>query len=469
MLLTQIDKIPTRYELLKDPAILNLESLSYSKFHLISLVIFLLAIIHTFSVRFIHQYATNLKKKHAATGKDEITFVIQLLFFLAEVEVVFAIWAIPLFITIACMYDWNIALEYFHTRDYTEPLFVVIILALASTKPIIHMSEKILHGISKIFGGSVSATWFTLLTIGPLMGSFITEVAAMIICALLLSNKFYAHHPSSALSYATIGLLFVNISVGGILTDFASPAVLILSHSWKWNMLEVFMDFGYKAIIGIVIANTIYWLYFRKELKLLSAREKAKQIYTLFSSQRKEETIPYWITLVHVLFLVWIVVVAHYPIIFIASFLFFIGFHQATKKYQYEINMTRPLLVGLFLGALTIHGGVQGWWVVSILKDLSPLDVFGVSIALTAFNDNVAIAYLATLVPDWNEIYQYMVFTGLVAGGGLTVIANAPNPAGYSILKKHFPHGLKPFSLLLGALVPTMILYVLFYFLRPSS
>jgi len=124
-------------------------------------------------------------------------------------------------------------------------------------------------------------------------------------------------------------------------------------------------------------------------------------------------------------------------------------------------------MIGLFLAGLVIHGGLQGWWVIALLENLSPLSVMGVAIALTGFNDNAGISYLTTLVPDWGEIYKYAIFTGVVAGGGLTVIANAPNPAGYSILKKHFNNEIKPIPLFLAALIPTLILYIIYYLLGP--
>ena len=57
---------------------------------------------------------------------------------------------------------------------------------------------------------------------------------------------------------------------------------------------------------------------------------------------------------------------------------------------------------------------------------------------LTAFNDNAAITYLASLVPGFSDALKYVVMAGAVTGGGLTVIANSPNPAGQSILASRF-------------------------------
>ncbi|PIS02308.1 MAG: hypothetical protein COT85_05955 [Chlamydiae bacterium CG10_big_fil_rev_8_21_14_0_10_42_34] len=470
MILAEIVKTPAKYDCLKHPMVLQLESLDFTPFHLIAFIIFFLAIIHTLSVYKVHQWARKLElhQKPRRDGKRrERSIGVQLLYFISEVEVVFALWTIPLFICIAAIYGWTIGLEYINTRDYTEPLFVVVILAMASTKPIVHAAEGLISWIAKGLGGSLSAWWMVLLTVGPLLGSLITEAGAMALCALLLSRHFYHYHPSKKLAYATLALLFVNISVGGVLTDFASPAVLVLAHCWKWSMSDIFLSFGWKAAIGIVISNLIYWYYFRKEFALLNVRKKAVKIFAHYSSRKQETKIPYWISFVHMLFMALIVVVSHYPAIFIAIFMFFIGFHQATRAHQHSIRLARPMMIGLFLAGLVIHGGLQGWWVVSILEGLSPLSVMGVVIALTGFNDNTAISYLSTLVPNWGTAFQYAIFTGAIAGGGLTVIANAPNPAGYTILKKHFDNGIKPLNLLLAALTPTIILYAIYYFIGP--
>lgn len=458
----EVAKQPAKFDCLKQPIVLQLESLTYTPFHVIALIIFICAIIHTLSVYKVYKWAHRLEVHQARTSRS---LLVHTLYFLSEVEVVFAVWVIPLFIAISYFYGSHIALEYINTRDYTETLFVVVILCMASTRPIVDAAEQAIRWVAKGFGGSLSAWWLTLLTLGPLLGSLITEVGAMALCAFLLSRQFYQYHPSTKLSYATLALLFVNISVGGVLTDFASPAVLVLAHCWHWTTFDMLTIFGWKAALGIVIANTIYWIYFRKELQELNHKRKAHRIE--LASQPQEHPVPSWITYIHMFFMALMVVVSHYPAIFIALFLFFVGFHQATKHHQAPIQMTRPLLVGLFLAGLVIHGGLQGWWVVEILTGLTPTAVMSVAMALTGFNDNTAISYLATLVPDWGKIYEYAIFTGVIAGGGLTVIANAPNPAGYAILRKHFENGIKPLNLLAAALIPTLVLYAVFYFFGP--
>lgn len=469
-LLAEILKQPSKLDCLKLPKVLELENLIYTPFHLISLALFILAIIHTLSAHKIHSLAQRLEMRQGIRQKEKKhrrSFLIYLLYFLAEVEVVFAIWAIPLFFVMSFFYNWTVALDYVNTRDYTEALFVVVILCISSTRPIVQTAEASIAWIAKKLGGSLSAWWLTLLTIGPLMGSLITETGAMALCAFLLSRQFYEYRPSLKLSYATLGLLFVNISVGGILTNFASPAVLILAHHWGWSTPDMFLHFGWKAALGICLSNLLYWFYFRKEFQELDMQRNPNYPGFTPPLPKEADPIPAWITCIHLLFLVWVVLVSHYPAIFIASLIFFIGFHQATCKHQSPIHLTRPLLVGLFLAGIIVHGGLQGWWVVQLLEGLDPLSVMGVAIAITGFNDNTSIAYLATLMPNWGEIFEYAVFTGIIAGGGLTVIGNAPNPAGQSILKKHFGNEIKPTKLFLGAFLPTLVLYAIFYFFGP--
>jgi Na+/H+ antiporter NhaD/arsenite permease-like protein len=142
--------------------------------------------------------------------------------------------------------------------------------------------------------------------------------------------------------------------------------------------------------------------------------------------------------------------------------LFFLGFAQVTKPFQNRIDLKPALLVGFFLGGLVIHGGLQGWWIEPILGNLSEIPLMLSSTVLTAFNDNAAITYLSTLVPGFTDSLKYAVVAGAVTGGGLTIIANAPNPAGISILKKFFNDEVSPAGILAGALTPTIILLILF-------
>ncbi len=270
--------------------------------------------------------------------------------------------------------------------------------------------------------------------LGPLLGSFITEPAAMTLCALLLGREIYRLEPSLLFRYATIGLLFVNVSVGGVLTNFAAPPVLIVAGKWDWGTLHMLetsacapwagSSSARRSIFSLSAANSRGWPAVRAELP---------------DEEDDAEPVPMWVTGVHVAFLTWTVLVAHEPALFIGGFLFFLGFTMATTAYQDETNLRSPLLVGFFLAGLVIHGGLQGWWIEPVISRLSQYPLLLGSTVLTAFNDNAAITYLATLVPNFSDTLKAAVVSGAVAGGGLTVIANAANPAGQALLQRYFP------------------------------
>jgi hypothetical protein len=172
--------------------------------------------------------------------------------------------------------------------------------------------------------------------------------------------------------------------------------------------------------------------------------------------------VPAWVIAAHMLFIAWTVFNSHYPALFLGGFLFFLGFARATSPYQSRVELRTPLLVGFFLAGLVIHGGLQGWWIAPVLASLGEEPLFVAAALLTAFNDNALITYLATLVPNLGDLFKVAVVGGAVVGGGMTVIANAPNPAGQALLSRFFDGSVSPLRLALGALTPTVIAALLF-------
>ncbi len=452
-----------------------MQSSGVSGFEIACLVIFVLAVIHTLLANKISLISQKIAERHRRKrarppgfdptfpendAKDK-SFAAEILHFLGEVEVIFGIWVIPLLLAFSFFYDWGTAVNYIDGRNFTEPVFVVVVMCLAATRPIVKLAEQMLAFIAKLMGGSLASWWFVILTIGPLLGSLITEAGAMTLSALLLANKFYQFQPSKRFSYATIGLLFVNVSVGGVLTNFAAPPVLIVHSSWDWSTSYMFSYFGWKAVTGILLGNSLYFFLFRRELRVLDKRRKSAK---LKGNEIEDAKAPLWISLIHVLLLFWCVVNAEYPAIFIGTFLLFLGFHQATSPHQYPLHLKRPILVGFFLGGLVIHGGLQGWWITPLLGGLKEGPLMLVGTVLTAFNDNAMVTYLSSLIPTLTESMKQAIMSGVVVGGGLTVIANAPNPAGQMLLRKYFKDGVSPMRLFVAASIPTLIMFAVFYY-----
>jgi hypothetical protein len=436
--------------------------------------IFVLAILHTFgAARFValsHQVQAAHNARAAARGAPRHPSVLaELLHFLGEIEVVFGIWAVVLLLVITGYKDWETAAHYFSgTVNYTEALFVVVIMALASTRPVVGFAENAMRHVANAGGATPAAWWITILTVGPVLGSIITEPAAMTISALLLARQFYDLEPSRRLKYATLGLLFVNVSIGGTLTNFAAPPVLMVARPWGWTTAYVLGHLGWRAVIAILVSTALYFVAFRGELQRLASQPARPDIEHPDEEATSDERllpVPLWIVLVHLGFIAWTVANAHYPALFIGGFLFFLGFARATTAYQSRVDMRSPLLVGFFLGGLVIHGGLQAWWIAPVLSGLSETPLFLAASVLTAFNDNALITYLATLVPNLDVGMKGAIVEGAVTAGGLTVIANAPNPAGQALLARFFEGSILPLGLLLGALIPTLVAALAFRFL----
>lgn len=432
--------------------------------------IFVLAVLHTFVAPWFTSAAHRLQHgtDHRLATKGLLSrpsVRAEVLHFFGEVEVVFGLWAIPLLIVIVWAQGWTTAVHYVNdTVNYTEPLFVVVIMALASTRPIVLLAESTLRSIAQLGRGTPGAWWLSILMLAPILGSFITEPGAMTIAALLLARQFFDLNPSLRLRYATLGLLFVNVSIGGTLTHFAAPPVLMVAREWQWDTPFMLSHFGWRSVMSIVVATLVYYLAFRKEFIALAAVTPRPDTEIAEDADVRTPLLPVpaWITLVHLAFMAWTVVNAHYPALFIGGFLFFIGFSRATATYQSRLDFKTPLLVGFFLAGLVIHGGLQGWWIAPVLASLSEHGAFWGATVLTAFNDNALITYLSTLVPNLSDGFKAAVVEGAVTGGGLTVIANAPNPAGQALLGRFFGESVSPWRLFVSALIPTLIAAAMF-------
>ncbi len=454
-------------------------------FNLAATLIFLFAILHTFLAPKFQNLAHKLEHAHKQRLKQEkfrilhpeqrvpVSFASTLCHFLGEVEVVFGLWIIPFALVCNTYYSMEDFLLYIdHDTSFTEPLFVAVVMVIASSRPIYRLAENTLKFGASLGKGTPAAWWLSVLCIAPLLGSFITEPAAMTLSAILLGKKFYQLKPSEPLKYATIALLFVNVSVGGTLTHFAAPPIVMVAGKWDWGMGHMFLNFGWKAIIGIIIANVLYFMIFRKEFTRLAEVQRANSAYDSAvptSWEDRQDIIPVWVYITSILFLAWTVYFAHHPACFVGGFMFFLGFTMATPQYQNAFSIKVPMLVAFFLAGLLIMGGVQGWWMQPVLQALSELGAtatMGVASVLTAFNDNASVTFLASTVPNLQEEIKYAIVAGAVTGGGLTVIANAPNPAGQAILGKYFKSGISALWLFLWAFIPTTIIFLLFILIR---
>jgi uncharacterized membrane protein len=417
---------------------LQVSMLTPTLIQIVGATIFAIAILHTFSTKIFeqlaHRYPTHAGVFHL----------------LGEIEVVFGFWALIFIIAMGIAEDGQTAIYYLDSRNFTEPMFVFVIMIIAATRPILQTAMFLVAMLARLIplSGSVGY-YFIVLSIVPLLGSFITEPAAMTLAALILANHIYSFDISNRLKYATLGVLFVNVSIGGTLTSFAAPPVLMVAHAWGWDTTFMLSTFGWKAAIAVVINALGVTALFYKELSKLIPHEV---------SSASSSSVPLPLIAAHLLFLVGVVMFSHHPTIFMGLFLFFMGVTHAYESHQDPLILREGLLVAFFLAGLVVLGGQQQWWLQPLLLSMSSEQVYIGATLLTAITDNAALTYLGSLVNGLSDTFKYALVAGAVTGGGLTIIANAPNPAGVSILRKYFTdESVSPLGLFAAAIVPTIV------------
>lgn len=411
--------------------------------------LFALALIHTFCV----SYFAKLSQKYPKGSAAESLFHL-----LAEVEVVFGFWAFLFLIIWTSIEGIKPVVAYQDSLNMTEPLFIFCIMVLASTRPIITVARKVILFLS--FAASklvpvnpVLVQFFILFTVGPLLGSLITEPAAITIVGLLLYRMIDDEKSQPQMLYAVLALLFVNISVGGALTHFAAPPILVVARTWNWSLKDVFLYLGEASICSVLVNTLLFVIFMRK-----------KMVVQLKPIQEDLFPMPSWVIVSHLLFLTGIVAFAHHIQVFMGLFLIFIGLTTVTQKYQDGLKFREALLVGFFLGGLIVFGSFQKWWLEPLIQSLSDKALYFGAIGLTAVTDNAALTYLGSQVTSITESSKWALVSGALVGGGLTILANAPNPAGFSILSRKFPNSsLNALKLFLAALPWTLI--ACFFFL----
>ena len=406
---------------------------------LIAAVILGLALAHTFAAKSFERLADRFPR-HAG-----------LLHFFGEIEVVFGLWAIVLILAMVVVSGGPAALAYAESRTFTEPMFVFVIMVVAASRPVLETVRGVISIVAKAapVRTALARVWLCLALV-PLIGSLVTEPAAMTLAALMLAPIVFRKGIPEWLKYAALGVLFVNISIGGTLTSFAAPPVLMVASTWGWDSAFMAATFGWRAAVAVLVNASVVTFLLRRHI----GDENPHFAGT---------PAPLAVRAIHLAFLAGVVASAHHPVIFIGLFLLFIGFTQAYEQYQSPLILREALLVGFFLAGLVVLGGMQQWWLQPIVSNLAPTALFFSAVGLTAVTDNAALTYLGSLIVGLSDQAKYMLVAGAVAGGGLTVIANAPNPAGVALLRDGFAdESIGVGGLLLGALLPTAMAVVMF-------
>jgi len=384
-----------------------------SLIQIVAAALFAVALLHTFAAKWFEGLA-HRHPRHAG-----------LFHILGEVEVVFGLWAFVLVVAMALLDNGAEALAYAESRHYTEPLFVFVVMVVAASRPVLILVQNGLSAVARLLPVStpLAMAWLGFALV-PLLGSLITEPAAMTLAALILAPLVFRQGPPEWLKYGALGVLFVNVSIGGTLTSYAAPPVLMVAAAWQWDSAFMASTFGWRACVAVLHTPAA-------------------------GSAGPDAPVPLLVSLIHLGFLAAVVVFAHHPVVFIGLFLFFIGYTQAYAQHQSPLILKEGLLVGFFLAGLVVLGGMQQWWLQPIVSSLAPTALFFGALGLTALTDNAALTYLGSLIEGISTQSQYMLVAGAVAGGGLTV-------RGFD------EESISALGLLAGSAAPTAVAAVMF-------
>jgi Na+/H+ antiporter NhaD/arsenite permease-like protein len=378
--------------------------LQNSTVQILGAAFFAIAVLHTFFVGFFQK----LSHRFSADSAGRAVFHL-----LGEVEIVFGFWAGILYLILFFIVPHQQIIQYHDSLGFTEPLFIFCIMVIAATKPVLWLARQGLMAISQVLvkvfrTPQVPTDLAVVLILGPLSGSFITEPAAMTVTALLLNRMIKT--PGKYFAYAILAVLFVNVSIGGALTPYAAPPLLMVAKKWNWDFAFVIANFGWRSTIAVIINALGLTLFFSKSIWASSS--------TLKQVSGADEAMPWIVVMIHYVLLILIVLTAHQANMCVGVFLLFLGITTVTKKYQDNLRLRESLLVGFFLGGLVVFGAFQRWWLEPLLQNMNEFWLFKGSVLLTAITDNAALTYLGSQVESLSTSAQFYLVAGALAGGG---------------------------------------------------
>lgn len=404
---------------------------------------FAVALVHTFSVGAI----ARLSRRYAKNK-----WLHKIFHLLSEVELVFGAWAILFLLSWMLVEGPSPVLKHHSSLNLTEPLFIFCVMIMSSTRAIITLARRLIFSFSRLLQALfkfdlLTAQFFSLMTLGPLLGSVITEPAAITITALLLYRMIKKESTESKTMYSLLALLFVNISVGGALTHFAAPPILVVARTWNWGATDVFFNLGIAALATVILNNILIFNLFKKQLR-----------ESLQAMEVDHYEVPAWLISAHALFLFLLVYNSHYPMIFVPIFLAFLVLVYVTNKFQDGLKFRESWMVSFFLYGLVVFGSFQRWWIEPLITNMGSGVLYLSAAALTAVTDNAALTYLGSQVTTLSDLSKWSLTAGALVGGGLTILANAPNAAGFAVLSSKFPDSsLSAVKLFKAAILPTLV------------
>lgn len=345
---------------------------------------------------------------------------------------IFGLWLIPVFIVMAASEGAKTVGSFLESIDLKEPFTYFVLIAIATCRPLQNLFDALMIKVSRIFGNRVFFFWAGTLFTSALLSGIFSSVAIMTLSCLYLSSAFFSLKPSRPLAYLTVSLLFLGIGAGVAIF----PVNFSFFHA---GGREVFALFGWKMLIALIFVFGATWLLFRKEFKTLQApfRKRVEKPHPIrlreifyvalfmLASFGKENV--YWLLLCLAF-----VIILHK------------GFYRV-KGEEGNLSLYFPIVIAFFTYTLEIHASLQKWWVLPIFERVEGFGAYGVSFLLTGLNEHIPLEGMKEVLGTATRSVRFYSYLGVLAGGGLTLIAKSANVVAKLTLREHFPrHAISP-------------------------
>ncbi|NGX39882.1 MAG: hypothetical protein KR126chlam1_01219 [Chlamydiae bacterium] len=412
-----------------------------------STIIFFIAVAHAFfSDKFLkiaHKFEAPSKRGFAYVGFA----------FLGNVAIIFGFWMIPILLYMLIMQGVSPTYDFLHSMDFREPFAYFVLITLAMTRPLRQLFESLMIRMSHSVKHQLIFWWCGTILFSSILTGIFSEIAIMTLACLYLAEKFFPLKPGRSLSYFTLALLLVGISIGTTIIPVNFTFLIDFLTQGKISHWEIFRLFGWKMLIGLVVIILGGALLFRKELDSLQKTFKKAGKPPRISSREIIYGLLFFTAsfgkgnMYLLLMVIAIVIILHkYP--------------YRIKGEEGELSLYIPLLIAFFTYTLELHASLQAWWVTPLLERLQGGSAYVTTFFLTGLNEHVPLEALKVSLQGKAEGIKFFSYLAVLTGGGLTIIAKSANIVAKKTLIEHFPDRvISPFRHLLVAVPLAAIVF----------
>ena len=190
--------------------------------------------------------------------------------FLGNITIIFGFWLVPILIVMWINKGGDYTFEYLQTFDLGEPFAYFVLAALGFLQPLRHLLANALNYLCKLTSYQIAFWWSALLIFSSILTGCFSELGIMAVVCGLLSRTFFSLKPSNNLSYLTLSLLLIGLSVGGAILPFNLLFTLEVFNGVNWYHWTIFLLFGWKSLARFRAGGNLRGSLFSKGVRFNS-------------------------------------------------------------------------------------------------------------------------------------------------------------------------------------------------------